>query len=160
MRILVISDSHGRNTYLDKVVDRVTNIDLLIHLGDFEGGENHIREVALCKVEMVSGNNDYFTSMDREKVISIGKYKVLLTHGHRYNVNTSRERIREIGIEQKVDIVMFGHTHMPIVDKTSKPILINPGSITQPRQEGRIPSYILMEIDKEGEAHFTINYMK
>jgi predicted phosphodiesterase len=36
---------------------------------------------------------------------------------------------------------------------------INPGSITQPRQNGRIPSFIIMEIDIKGEVHFTLNYV-
>ena len=39
-------------------------------------------------------------------------------------------------------------------------IAINPGSMTYPRQEGRKPSFIIMELDKEGNAHFTINYME
>ena len=39
-------------------------------------------------------------------------------------------------------------------------IAVNPGSMTYPRQEGRRPSYIIMELDGEGNAHFTINYME
>jgi predicted phosphodiesterase len=38
-------------------------------------------------------------------------------------------------------------------------ISINPGSLSYPRQEGRRPSFVIMEIDKNSEAHFTVNYL-
>ena len=37
--------------------------------------------------------------------------------------------------------------------------VLNPGSLSFPRQDGRRPSYMLMEIDREGEAHYTVNYL-
>lgn len=159
MKILVVSDSHGRHTYLERVIERVGAIDLFIHLGDLEGGEEHIRKIVPCPVEMVSGNNDYFTSIEREKVIDIGTYRVFLTHGHRYRVNYEVETVKEAAAQRFADIVMFGHTHIPMIDQSSPIIAINPGSISQPRQEGRIPTFIIMEIDRQGLPHFTINYV-
>lgn len=160
MKILIVSDSHGRHIYLDRIVEKVAPIDLLLHLGDLEGGEEHIKQIAPCQVEMVSGNNDYFTTIEREKVIEIGKYRVFMTHGHRYHVYYELETIREAAAQRFADIVMFGHTHIPLLDQSSGITVINPGSISQPRQEGRKPSYIIMEIDQKGEAHYTINYAK
>ena len=37
--------------------------------------------------------------------------------------------------------------------------VLNPGSLSFPRQEGRRPSYMLMDLDDEGEAHFTTCYL-
>lgn len=159
MKILVVSDSHGRHTYLERVIERVGAIDLFVHLGDLEGGEEYIRKIVPCPVEMVSGNNDYFTSIEREKVIDIGTYRVFLTHGHRYRVNYEVETVKEAAAQRFADIVMFGHTHIPMIDQSSPIIAINPGSISQPRQEGRIPTFIIMEIDRQGLPHFTINYV-
>lgn len=159
MKILIVSDSHGRNTYLNMVLDKVAPVDLLVHLGDLEGSEEYLTMIADCPVEMVSGNNDYFTDIEREKVIRIGKYKVFLTHGHRYRVNYDTETIKQEALERGVDIVMFGHTHKPLIDLSGSVIAINPGSISQPRQDGRIPTYIIMDIDSNGEAHFILNYI-
>ena len=39
MRVLLVSDSHGRNQNMEKVIRKVSPIDLLIHLGDLEGSE-------------------------------------------------------------------------------------------------------------------------
>lgn len=87
MKILIVSDSHGRMNNLLSVIDKVKPIDLMLHLGDIEGNEDTIREIAPCAVEMVSGNNDYYTSLEKEKVIKLGNHTVFLTHGHRYGVN-------------------------------------------------------------------------
>ena len=57
-----------------------------------------------------------------------------------------------------VDIVMFGHTHRPYLEQ-GKVTVLNPGSLSYPRQEGRRPSYILMELDAKGQTHYHINYI-
>ena len=43
MRILVISDSHGRNDDVAGVIEQVGPIDMLIHCGDVERGDDYIR---------------------------------------------------------------------------------------------------------------------
>ena len=63
-------------------------------------------------------------------------------------------------MDKGVDIVMYGHSHKPVVDIDDGIIAINPGSLTYPRQDGRKPSFIIMELDKNGDAHFTINYLE
>ena len=59
MRILVISDSHGRNDDVAGVIEQVGPIDMLIHCEDVERGDDYIRSLVDCPVHMVSGNNDY-----------------------------------------------------------------------------------------------------
>ena len=160
MKVLIISDTHHRNENYLKVLDKVEPVDMVIHCGDIEGSEYLIAQRAGCPVEMVMGNNDFFSELPREKEFYIGKYKVWLTHGHHYYVSMSNEVIKGEARERGVDIVMYGHSHKPVVDRETDLIALNPGSLTYPRQEGRLPSYIIMELDKEGEAHFTINYLK
>jgi uncharacterized protein len=159
MKIMIISDSHGRNLNVEIALEKVAPIDLLIHLGDFEGNEEYFETMVPCKVEMVSGNNDYFTGIDKDKVIMIGKYSVFLTHGHRYGVNYGTERVKEAARQFGASIALFGHTHCPLIDLRGSVWAINPGSISQPRQEGRKPSFIIMDLDSKGEAHFTLNYI-
>lgn len=159
MKVLIVSDTHGRCFYLEKVLEKLQDIDLLIHLGDFEGGEDYIRHISPCAVEMVSGNCDFFNGLDRVKFIQLGKYNIMLTHGHRYGVKYEIDTIREVAKENGADIVMFGHTHMPFLDLSGEIWAVNPGSITCPRQPGRIPTCIIMDIDRFEEAHFTIRFV-
>lgn len=159
MKILVVSDTHKKLENLKEVIDREKPMDLLIHLGDAEGDEDAIQEMAGCPVEIVAGNNDFFTTLPGEKKLQIGKYRVLLTHGHYYYVNAGVANIQREAVAQRFDIVMFGHTHRPTLERDHGIIALNPGSISYPRQEGRRPSYIWMELDESGEAHFEVRYL-
>ena len=159
MRILIVSDTHGRHGNLDEVLEKEDNIDMLLHLGDLEHEEHYIEEIAKWPYHMVAGNNDLFSYLPKDKEIQIGKYKVWMTHGHPYYVTMGTGRLREAAKARGVDIVLFGHTHKPYVDVEESPMLINPGSISYPRQEGRKASYIVMEIAKDGSAEFYINYI-
>lgn len=159
MKVLIVSDTHRRNDNYIKVLERVSPVDLVVHCGDIEGSEYLIAESAGCPVQMVLGNNDFFSDLPREKEFHIGKYKVWLTHGHHYYVSMSNETIKEEARARGVDIVMYGHSHRPSVDIEPDIIAVNPGSLTYPRQEGKRPSYIIMDLDREGKAHFTINYI-
>lgn len=71
MKILVISDSHGKNGRMELAVEQESPLDMLIHLGDLEGGEDLLEAIAPCPVEIVCGNNDFFSAYPREKVIEI-----------------------------------------------------------------------------------------
>lgn len=159
MKILIVSDTHGKHENLEKVFEREAPIDLLIHLGDAEGYEDYIADMAGCPIEIVAGNNDFFSSLPREKELLLGKYKVLITHGHYYYVNAGIGEIQKEAAARDCDIVMFGHTHRPIIDYGKNIITMNPGSLSHPRQDGRRPSYILMLMDKDGNANFEIEFL-
>lgn len=159
MKVLIVSDTHRRNDNYIKVLERVSPVDLVVHCGDIEGSEYLIAESAGCPVQMVLGNNDFFSDLPREKEFHIGKYKVWLTHGHHYYVSMSSETIKEEARARGVDIVMYGHSHRPSVDIEPDIIAVNPGSLTYPRQEGKRPSYVIMDLDSKGKAHFTINFI-
>lgn len=159
MKILIISDSHKHNENIKKVLDKVKPIDLMIHCGDAEGSEYYLEGIAKCPLIIVAGNNDYFSDLEKEKIFNIDKYKVLLTHGHYYYVSMGVEKLVNEAKQKGVDIVMFGHTHRPMLDIRNDIVVLNPGSISYPRQDDRKPTYMIMEIDRYGDAHYTLNYI-
>lgn len=59
MKILIVSDTHGKEGNLREALKREQPIDMLVHCGDVEGREEKIREMAGCPVHMVAGNNDF-----------------------------------------------------------------------------------------------------
>lgn len=160
MKVLIVSDTHRQNKNLFDLIKIVGPIDLLIHLGDSEGSEDEIALQIKCPVVMVAGNNDFFSGLDKEIDLQIGKYRVLITHGHFYYVSVGTENIKKEAISRQFDIVMFGHTHRPLLEIEEHIIALNPGSLSYPRQDGRMPTYAIMELDNKGEAHFTINEYK
>ena len=160
MKILIVSDTHGRDTNLEKVLEMEKPLDMLIHLGDVEGSEEYIKVIAECPCEMVGGNNDFFSDLPRELEIDIEGRSVLLTHGHYYYVSLGTETLLEEGTYRGKNIVMFGHTHRPYLDISENMVVLNPGSLSYPRQEGKIPTYIIMEIDKNDEVSYKIHELK
>lgn len=159
MKILIVSDTHRKHKNLELILQRETKIDRMIHLGDAEGCEDYIAELAGCPLDIVAGNNDFFSELQREKELEIGRYKVLITHGHYYYVSAGIEDIKKEAMGRGMDIVMFGHIHRPILEYGRGIVTINPGSVSYPRQDGRRPSYAIMELDNHGEAHFEIKYL-
>ena len=160
MRVLIISDTHGRHTGLDRVLEEAGEIDMFIHLGDVEGGEDYINAVVDCEKHMVRGNNDFFSDLPREEEFYIGRYEVFITHGHPYYVSLDPEYIREEGAARKADIVMFGHTHKPYFEQKDGLTVLNPGSVSFPRQEGRKGSYMIMEMSDDGKVSFQQKYLE
>ena len=78
MKVLIVSDTHGRHTGLDRVLEKEGQIDLFIHLGDIEGGESYINSVVECEKHMVRGNNDFFSDLPREEEIDIASLSAFL----------------------------------------------------------------------------------
>lgn len=159
MRVLIVSDTHRQHKNLEQVLRKVKPLDAMIHLGDAEGYEDYIRSICECPLYIVRGNCDWFSDLDREMTLALGKYTVFLTHGHLYYVSVDRNFIVEEARARGYDVVMFGHTHVPLLEYHGDVTLLNPGSLSFPRQDGRRPSYAMMEIDREGEAHYTISYL-
>lgn len=160
MKILIISDTHGRNNFVYNTIRRVSPIDLMIHLGDFDRGEEYIKDISPCPALMISGNNDFYNGLPREIITNIGNYTVMLTHGHRYGVNYSTNDLLEAAKRNQANIVMYGHTHVPLMKRSDGIWIINPGSLGLPRQNGRESTFIIMEIDEFDEVHFSLNYYK
>lgn len=159
MKVLIVSDTHSRHENLEKAVKLEKPFDLMVHLGDAEGCEGVIQEMAGCPLKIVAGNCDFLSGLRPEEEIQIGKYTVLITHGHYFNVNAGIEDIKKEARGRRCDFVMFGHTHRPLIDYGRDVIAINPGSLSYPRQEGRRPSYAVMKLDERGEAHFMLRYL-
>ncbi len=160
MRILVISDSHGKNDDVKQVLEQAGDIDMFIHLGDIERGPEYIRELAKCETHMIAGNNDYDIALPDTDSFMIADKRVFITHGHRFYVGSGVERLREYALENGYDIVMYGHTHMPFLEIGKDVTILNPGSISYPRQDGRKHTFMLIEVDKEGEFHYSQGLLK
>lgn len=159
MKILIISDSHRKNENIEEVLNKEKPIDFLIHCGDAEGSENAIGAMAECPMEIVLGNNDFFSNLSKEREFQLGKYHIWLTHGHYYYVSLGVETIMEEARAKGVDVVIFGHTHKPLIEQKDGVIALNPGSISYPRQEGKRPSYIVMNQDENDELKIKIKYL-
>jgi len=161
MKILVVSDTHRKDDNLKRVLSEECPLDMLIHLGDAEGSEHFIPDWVNpeCRMEMVLGNNDFFSRLDREREIDIAGHKAFITHGHYYGVSMGPEGLVDEAKSRGCDIAMYGHTHRPFLDMIDGVTVLNPGSLSYPRQEGRRPSYMIIHVDADGKMDYQQKYL-
>lgn len=108
---------------------------------------------------MVRGNNDFFSDLPGEEEFMVEGYHIFTTHGHGYYVSMGETRLKQEARGRGADIVMYGHTHRPFYEKEEGLITLNPGSLCYPRQPGRKPSYMIMQIDSNGKLEITQKYL-
>ena len=158
MKILLVSDTHGRDERLEEVL-KLEKPDFLCHMGDLEGSEDHIRVITKCPLAMVSGNNDFWTDLNPEVTFELHGFRIFMTHGHYYYAHSGNEQLKSAGRRNGADIVLFGHTHRPTLEWDKDIIVANPGSLTFPRQEKRRPSYMVLYLEKGEVPKFETKFL-
>ena len=163
MKLFVASDIHGSFYYCKKMIEKFNedNYDYMVLLGDilYHGPRNELSMEYDCKkvsellnkykdkIIAVRGNCDAevdqmmleFSIMENNMLVVNNDKKIFLTHGHIYNEN-NLPPLRDI------DYLFCGHTHRKlnvIVDGVN---VLNPGSISLPKDGSN--SYFVMDNDK------------
>ncbi|MDC7239869.1 MAG: phosphodiesterase, partial [Spirochaetales bacterium] len=165
MKIMVISDIHGKAPALKKVLDiyREESFERLLILGDilYHGPRNPLPEgyapaevVELLnplKTEILAarGNCDSevdqmlleFPIMGDSAQLQLGTLRLVLTHGHLEAPRVAAPLAGELRLS--------GHTHIPVLDTVEGVTFFNPGSISLPKG-GNPPSYGIIHGDRLG----------
>ena len=131
MKVLVISDSHGRASSMLSLF-KTDNFRAVIFLGDGLRDADRLYEMSGgVPVYRVSGNCDIMIgeTVLSEQLIELSGKKIFITHGHNYSVKSSTERLFETAKRLGADVSLFGHTHTPFYEKRDGIILANPGSL-------------------------------
>ena len=141
----VISDTHG--TLDARVADVFAGVDRILHAGDV-GRQQVLWELqTIAPVTSVAGNVDRWEPSADElpglQSMVVGGLRVALIH-------VRGELPRHVADES--DIVVFGHSHLPLVDRQAGVLWVNPGSATQPRRSPIGRSVALIEITEGGTA--------
>lgn len=161
MKILVIGDTHRRIEHVVDLIYDLKDIDRIIHLGDLVGDARFLEEtLPNIPIDYIRGNCDFLDfDVPEEKVVLISGKRIWFTHGHDYDVKRTYHRICEKAEINKADIALFGHTHASYIGHHENLLLMNPGSISEPRDQ-YMPSFGIIEINEKGEIHPTINRIK
>ena len=130
MKILLISDSHGKKGNIRRVIKAHGDADMLIHLGDYTLDADYAMKLFKKETVVVAGNGDMGSNYPTDRIMTLGQtsIKCLLTHGHLYRVKWGLTRLKLAAMERQVDVVLYGHTHIPMVD-FDRMLFVNPGSL-------------------------------
>jgi putative phosphoesterase len=156
MKIGIVSDTHLKQhiQLLPKaLVLGLQGVDMILHAGDWTSLRAYemLTEIAPCNG--VAGNNDpieIIQKFQRKKIIVVAGIRIGIVHGDGYHPAT------EIGAKiafthEKPDVVVFGHSHVPFLNRTNGTIFFNPGSPTDKRKQPQY-SYGLLSI-REKNIH-------
>ncbi len=151
MKLLVLSDTHGYTDNARNVIQKIgEQMECVLHLGDHDRDAKYLEEeFPHIPFHIVRGNNDYDTDTPREVMTHYGGKNILLTHGNKQNVYWNHDTIYYWALEKGADAVLFGHTHSPVYDDRGQVLLMNPGSISRPRQS-TTPTFGILEITDSG----------
>ncbi len=160
MKILVISDTHGELGKFYEVYRGIDKVDIVVHLGDYEQDALDIGKNIDAEVKFVKGNMDgAMTKEDSSDFLKTEAGVFLLTHGHVDGVNIDINNLVYRAKEQECRGVLFGHTHRAYMENLDDFLILNPGSITKPR-DGSDGSYAIVTILGEKVDSEIIYYKK
>ncbi|GAU75450.1 YfcE family phosphodiesterase [Fusibacter sp. 3D3] len=149
MKICVLSDTHGHISHIkDRLIHLDQEVDAFWFLGDYAKDGKLLKKFLKKEIYIVKGNCDLHALEPEDQILVVEGKRVLLTHGHRYNVKNTLTTIYLKAKSSEVDLVCFGHTHMALNVKEEGIVLFNPGSPTSPRGHVR-PSMGIIIIREE-----------
>ncbi|MBO8138111.1 MAG: metallophosphoesterase [Desulfotomaculum sp.] len=148
MRIGVLSDTHGNLEAARIALTCMGEIDLLLHAGDHFKDAHQLAKSKELLVCAVVGNCDWDMQEPEDLLIDAAGKKIWLTHGHKYNVKFSHHMLVKKALQHKIDVVVYGHTHIPVIEEQEGILIFNPGSASRPRGS-RGPTYGMLVIDNQ-----------
>lgn len=150
-RIGVISDTHIPKAAPDlpkKVCKAFQNVDMILHAGDFVeiGVLKKLQKIAPTRA--VYGNmdmHDVKAALPQKDIITVDGLKIGLIHGYGPPARLIDTVSKEF---QKVDAIVFGHSHLSVNEKVKNTLFFNPGSPTD-KIFAAYNSFGILEIEKE-----------
>lgn len=153
MKILVVSDSHGDRDVLVELKERYQEkMDRMFHCGD---SELEATDEIWDSFATVKGNMDFDPQLKLEQVVEVGNERFFMVHGHFYDVKSTMTPLLEGAKKNHAHFAFFGHSHELGVEKRDNILLLNPGSILQPRGRYNIKTYAILDIE---EKDVTVTY--
>ncbi len=149
MKILVLSDTHGNVKSIFSVLSRHSDIKDVFFLGDNTGDIDALKEQFSDKTfHIVKGNCDIGSLYKSTDTVTINHKRIFFTHGHKYGVKYTLENLKETAREFNCVLALFGHTHCSLSAYDDGLYIVNPGSLSFPRDCSA--SYAIIDIVDNG----------
>ena len=143
MKLLILSDSHGNVDNMARAVE-LTQPRHILHLGGcLQDAQALPQRYPDIPMDTVPGNCDWCSYDTPERLLEFGSVRVLIMHGHTRNVKVSPLSAQYVARECGADVLLFGHTHSPMVDYDGTLYTMNPGAAGDYRR----PTYGVLTIE-------------
>lgn len=130
MRILVLSDSHGRASLIEKAIEKHKEAKHIFFLGDCVRDIEDMPFIYPDRTfHIVSGNCDYQSFYKSADTIKLGGVEILFTHGHPFFVKRGLDMLKARAKAEGAKLVLYGHTHISKTEYADGVYFVNPGSL-------------------------------
>ncbi len=148
MKIAVLADTHVHmlEHLPKKIIDAISTVDLIIHAGDFTGVQVLKELKRLRVVKAVQGNMDSMelkTVLPVKEIVEIENKRIGITHGSG-SLWGIEDRVRKMFESDRIDIIVYGHSHQSQNKVINDILLFNPGKATD--------SFGILTIDREAKG--------
>lgn len=140
MKLGIVSDTHmprSAKTLPKALVEGFQGVDKILHAGDWQSMWVYDELSLIAPVEGVAGNTDGWDIVDRfgqKKILNLNGWTIGLIHGDGIS-QTTEKRAYNAFQGEGVDLIVFGHSHIPLNVEYGGVILFNPGSPTDKRRQ-------------------------
>ena len=155
-KAVVVSDTHGNLEGLRAAVREITSkeeIDLFIHLGDDYEDAEVLDEFGYSYLRVPGVFHDLYAdaTVPNRLVEELEGWKFLISHTHESHPHDlagdpAPEKLVASG---KVDVVLFGHLHMPSIEVRNRVLMVNPGHLKESDKRGFAPTYAVLDVTRE-----------
>lgn len=154
MKVLVMSDTHGNIENAKRVLDQLIplGVKAVLHCGDYVSDARLIEKCyPQIEVYSVYGNCDVGFGGAYSQVVTLEGLSIYMSHGHKYGVKWGDyEEVAIDAVAHEATVAVCGHSHEAYLTKKQGVLIMNPGSLTLPR-DSKYPSYGILEI-KDGHV--------
>ena len=138
----IVSDTHG--LLRPEVFPALQGVELILHAGDV-GGQGVLDELsAIAPVQAVYGNTDApgDPNLRSHLWVELEGLAIHVSHGHELGAPTPDKLLARY----TADIIVYGHTHKPLVERAGPRLVVNPGA-AGPRRFTLQPSIARMTVN-------------
>lgn len=148
MKVGILSDSHGDYRYIDLALAHkdAQGVELWLFAGDIAMDADYLAMITDKEVIKVAGNNDWPGGrLPDYETADIAGHTIFLTHGHLFGVGFGLRNLAQAANDVGADIAVYGHTHVAVEQMVEDVLIVNPGSISRPR-DARNGSFMVMDL--------------
>ena len=139
----LISDTHG--LLRSEVFEALAGVDLILHAGDVGGHSILVELAAIAPVRAVYGNTDTpgDPSLAASVNLDVEGVSIHVSHGHELGSPTPEKLLNRYD----ADVLVFGHTHRPLIERSGTRLVVNPGA-AGPKRFNLKPSVAKMRVEQ------------
>jgi uncharacterized protein len=142
VRIGLISDTHG--LVRPEAIEALLGVEMILHAGDVGGPAVLTALRSIAPVHAVHGNTDVpgEPGLSAEIALRLDGLTIHVSHGHELGRPTPDRLLAKYS----ADVIVYGHTHRPLIERSGRRLVVNPGA-AGPRRFDLKPSVALMTIE-------------